>query len=249
MKKRFVAASLHFLSSALIISLFLSIVYFIWYPNPFYTIHSVFEAVKIILVVDLVLGPFLTLVIYNVKKPRAELVRDMSIIVLFQVSALIWGIHITYQMRPNFLVFQDDTFYSVLKEEIDVQGLHNNVTPPSFWQGPKLIYIEPIKGEAAMQYMDDILRNKVKALFYQADKYIPLTTNEKDINFNDVINHSVSFLYLSKREKRKKALESFLHERSASPDDYWYYPVENGSEYQGFIIFDKKDFSLVGVVD
>ena len=105
LKTRVIAAGLHFIVSFIVISIALSIIYFIWYPKPFYIIHSVFDAVKVALIVDLVLGPFLTFVVFNLSKPRLELIRDLSIIVLLQVVALSWGLHITHKMRPDFFCF------------------------------------------------------------------------------------------------------------------------------------------------
>ena len=250
MKTRLAAAGVHFMASALVISLALSVIYFIWYPKPFYSIHSVFDAVKIALIVDLVLGPFLTLVIFNVVKPRAELVRDISIIVLFQLAALSWGLHITHKMRPVFFVFQDNTFYSIIQEEIDVEGLSKNTSLPTFWQQPKSIYIEPLRGEEAMQRMDNIVQGgEIKGEMYQASKYRPLSKQMDSEYMQDILNHATSYKVLLKSKTWKTKVEHFLESEGGVGEDYLFYSLENATQFSGIIIFNKKDFSFAGLMD
>lgn len=249
MMTRLVFAGVHFIVSALIISLFLSGVYFIWYPTPFDTMHSVFDVVKIVLVVDLVLGPFLTFVVFNVNKPRAELVRDLCIVFLMQISAFVWGVYVTYDMRPGFLVFQGGTFYSVINKDIDSGKLNENISFPAVWERPRLAYIEPLKGGAGVKFMENILKNGGEGLFYDAEKYQPLT-KEKDNSFlSDVINHQLTANIVLRSEVNKLAVDKFLKSHGGVFEDYLFYPVENGNEYVGIIIFNKSDFSMVGVFD
>ena len=250
MKTRFVAAGSHFLASVFVISIFLSVVYFIWYPKPFYIIHSVFDAVKITIVVDLILGPFLTLVIFNVLKPRAELIRDISIIVLFQLVALSWGIHITHKMRPVFLVFQGDTFYSIIQKEIDVEGLSENVSLPTIWQQPESIYIEPLRGEEAIRHMDDFIKGKgIKGEMYQTKRYMPLSMQMHSKDMQDILNHATAYTVLLRSKTWKNKLKQFLESEDSVGEDYLFYSIENPGTYSGIIIYNKEDFSFAGLMD
>ena len=250
MKTRLTAAGIHFLGSAIIISLFLSVVYFIWYPQPFYIIHSVFDAVKVALVVDLILGPFLTLVIFNLEKPRSELTRDISIIILIQLSALSWGMHITHKMRPVFFVFQDDTFYSLIKEDIDLETLNKKMNPPQIWQQPKWAYIEPLSPEESFQRMDDVIHGKiVDGLMYQADKYRPLSLQQDNKYRQDIINHAIGSSTLLNSNTWGGEVEQFLQAQTGTINDYLFFPIENPGKYSGIIIFNKHDFSFAGLIN
>ncbi len=249
MKTRFTVAGLHLLGSAVVISLALSAVYCVWYPKPFYIIHSVFDAVKIALAVDLVLGPFLTLIIFNVAKPRSELIRDISIIVVFQIVALSWGLHITYKMRPEFLVFQGGTFYSIIKKEINVDELSENVSLPTVWQQPKLIYIEPLSSQQAIERMDDVLKGgEIIGEMYQAKKYRPLSIDMESQYMQDVIKHATSYTTLLKSKTWKTKVERFLASAGGAGEDYMFYSLENAIQFSGIIIFNKKDFSYAGLI-
>ena len=250
MKTRLTAAGIHFLLSASVIFLFLSVIYLIWYPEPFHTIHSVFDAVKIALLVDLVLGPFLTLVIFNLRKPRSELIRDISIIILIQFSALIWGMHITHKMRPVFMVFQGDTFYSIIKEDIKIDVLNENISPPAIWQQPEWAYIEPLNSEEAIQRMDNVVRGKlIKGEMYQANKYRPLSMQIDSLYMQDILNHTMSGSKLLNTMTWGQQIEQFLQIQNRTIEDLLFYPVINPGKFDGIIIFNKNDFSFAGLIN
>lgn len=250
MKTRFIAAGLHFLASAFVISLALSIIYFIWYPAPFYTIHSVFNAVKVLLLVDLVLGPFLTMLIFNVLKPRSELIRDVSIIVMFQLLALGWGIHITYKMRPDFFVFQDNTFYSILKYEVNVEGLNDDVSPPEIWQRPKAIYVEPFDQQEAAQRLQSVMHGeRIPGAMYQVERYRPLSLQMDSQYMQDIIHKSTEYTVLLNSKTWKSKVEKFLSANEGDGEDYLFYSMENADNFSGIIIFNRKDFSFAGLME
>lgn len=248
MTSRLTAAGWHFLASAVVVSLFLGVVYFVWYPQPFYIIHSVFDAVKIVLMVDLVLGPLLTFVIYNTLKPRAELFRDISFIVILQIVALGWGAHITYKMRPDFFVYYDGTFYSILSAQIQVKNL-NDVLPPAIWQKPKFIYIEPLLSEEAVKRMDQVLGGeKIAGEMYQSERYKPLSMKIDGKFMQDIINKTVAYTTLLKSKTWKNQLEQFLQFEANPGESYLFYSVENPPQFSGIIIFNKNDFSFAGLM-
>ena len=54
---------------------------------------------------DLALGPTLTLIIANPRKPRRVLARDIAVIVTVQLAALIYGATTLWQGRPLYYTF------------------------------------------------------------------------------------------------------------------------------------------------
>ena len=50
----------HFLLSAVIVSVILACIFFVWYPSPLFEINGATDILKILVGVDLVLGPLLT---------------------------------------------------------------------------------------------------------------------------------------------------------------------------------------------
>ena len=55
----------HFCLSALIVLTVLTVILAVWYPGPFFQIIGAFEVIKILIAVDLVLGPLLTLILFK----------------------------------------------------------------------------------------------------------------------------------------------------------------------------------------
>jgi len=104
------AAGLHFLGSVLVAALAAALVFLVWYPHPYGLLSGGLHLFLILVSVDVVCGPLLTLVLFNPKKPRRELVTDMGLVVLIQLAALGYGLHTVYQARPLFLVHEVDRF-------------------------------------------------------------------------------------------------------------------------------------------
>jgi len=248
LKTRLAAAGLHLLMSALVISLSLSVIYFVWYPKPFYIIHSVFDAVKIVLLVDLVLGPLLTLVVFNRQKPRKVLMRDMSIILIIQISALSWGMHVTYKMRPVYFVFQGDTFFPVVKEEINSDDSNDAVARPAIWQSPKTVYIEPLDKKIAIQRIKDFAKGKkIESELYQTEKYKPLSLQEDSEYRREVTRQAMPYSILLESKTWKTGVEQLVSSRGGVIEDYLFYPVEN-DRFRGLIAYNRKDYSYAGLV-
>lgn len=62
------ATTNHLLLSVVIFSLLFGILIFFWYPSPYFSASGGWEGLKIAAAVDLVLGPILTLIVFNTKK-------------------------------------------------------------------------------------------------------------------------------------------------------------------------------------
>lgn len=242
-KYRLLAAGIHFLFSAAILSLLLAVVYFIWYPHPYHTVQSVFDVVKLLIGVDLVLGPLLMFVIFNLSKPRRELVRDVSIIVLFQVSALLWGGHITYKMRPLFAVFQEASFHMVVRQDINIEKLSDDVSLPAIWQKPKLIYVEPLSGDEKVQQIVGMLSGEVKDVMFQAERYRPFSNY-----LDNVLAQALDSSKIVQEPDNKTHINSLLDEYGGAMDEYALYPVVSGF-FSSVIVFNRNNFSPLEVVD
>ncbi|WP_227523177.1 TfpX/TfpZ family type IV pilin accessory protein, partial [Psychrobacter sp. Sarcosine-3u-12] len=90
-----------------------------------------------ILLVDLVLGPLLTFIIY--KKNKKTLIVDLTIIILLQLNALGYGVYTVYQARPVWIAYVVDRFELVRANDVfdDYEKKYNL---PKL--GPKYIYVD-----------------------------------------------------------------------------------------------------------
>ncbi len=121
MSSRFQTFLIHLAISALIALAVIGLVFFIWYPAPLHTAVGVTQIFLILLAVDVVLGPLLTLLVYKVGKKT--LVMDLTVIVVLQLGALSYGLWTVAEGRPAWLVFAVDRFELVRVLDIDERKL------------------------------------------------------------------------------------------------------------------------------
>lgn len=122
-RERLVASGLHLLVSVLFAAAASVLVYGLWYPGAFRDLADGTRLLLLIMTVDVVLGPMLTFAVFDRRKGRSHLQRDISTIALIQMVALMYGIYTVYLARPVALVFEHDRFrvisaVDVLEEEL-----------------------------------------------------------------------------------------------------------------------------------
>ena len=149
---RYNAAATHLGISAAVIAIFFSIVFFIWYPAPYFSIEGTYDVIIILIAVDLVLGPLLTLVIFKTGKPGLKF--DLSMIALVQISALLYGGNTIYSERPYFIAFAVNQF-SVIQANVATKEMDLSLIDPKInykHLGPSYVYAEnPPDSELAMR--------------------------------------------------------------------------------------------------
>jgi hypothetical protein len=141
MSLRVRASGLHFLISASIALLSSLLVFLLWYPSPYPTLAGGLTLFAMLVGIDVVLGPFLTALVANPAKPRAELRRDIGLIVLVQLLAFGYGMYTIAMARPVHLVFEVDRLQVVSAADIDPSQLGKAL--PAYrqlpWTGPTLL--------------------------------------------------------------------------------------------------------------
>lgn len=114
---RFQAAAGHLVISLIIGLIVLSTMLFVWFPSPLFYAMGGAELLLLIVGVDVVIGPLITLIIFNPKKKF--LLIDLSIIALLQMAALGYGVFAMYSGRPVYIVATDVDFKIVTASELD----------------------------------------------------------------------------------------------------------------------------------
>ena len=145
--ERLRAAGIHLVLSLAIAALAALLVFVVWYPYPYREISGGRELFLIVMGVDVVLGPLITLAIFNRRKPMKELRRDLAIVVLIQLAALGYGLWTVFLSRPVHLVFEIDRFRIIHAYEVDERLL---VRKPADVEalpllGPTLLAVRPFK--------------------------------------------------------------------------------------------------------
>ena len=118
LRRRARAAGLHFLISAVIAALAAALVFGLWYPGFYRTVSGGHDLFVLITSVDVVLGPLLTFAVFNVAKGRKHLRRDLGVIGLIQMAALVYGLQTVYVVRPIAMIFDVDRFRVITSAEV-----------------------------------------------------------------------------------------------------------------------------------
>lgn len=146
---RMLACGMHFLASLVVAVLAALLVFFMWYPYPYREISGGRELFLIMISVDIVLGPLITLAVFNKNKPKAELYRDLIIVIFIQLVALTYGLWTVFIARPVHMVFEIDRFRVI--HAIDVEESSLVQTPRGIkalpLTGPTLLAVRPFKDD------------------------------------------------------------------------------------------------------
>jgi hypothetical protein len=159
-RDRLQASAAHLLISLVIAALAALLVLGVWYPYPYREISGGRELFFLIVTVDVILGPLITLAIFNRKKPWGVLRRDLLVISAIQMSALAYGLHTVYITRPVHMVFEYYRFHVVhaidVPQDMLVKAPADVEPMPMF--GPTLLSLRPFKDskEKADATFDDI---------------------------------------------------------------------------------------------
>jgi len=104
------AAGIHLLISVLVAALAAALVFGLWYPGAYGLLSGGRNLFLLLIAVDILLGPLLTFVVFDLRKGWPHLRRDLAVIGTLQVVALAYGLHTVYVARPIATVFEVDRF-------------------------------------------------------------------------------------------------------------------------------------------
>lgn len=154
MSLRFKAFFIHICLSAVLAVLAMLLVFKLWYPAPLHVAVGVTQIFLLLLLVDVVLGPLLTLLVY--KPGKKTLVLDLAVIAVLQLSALCYGLWVVAEGRPAWLVFNADRFDLV--RALDIDGRKLDAALPEYRNpslfGPRWVAaVSPVDADARNELM------------------------------------------------------------------------------------------------
>ena len=151
---RWKAAAIHVSISALIGLVSATLIFFVWYPHPYGQAAGADKLVLLLLGVDIVLGPLLTLIVFRAGKWGMRF--DLTVIGIAQACAFLYGTSVIVRARPAFIVANVDRFSLVTANDIDAAD-YAKAKRPEFrsapWTGPRII--------GALPPTDTAERNKI----------------------------------------------------------------------------------------
>jgi hypothetical protein len=136
---RWKAFGIHLAISAVLGACILGVLFFVWFPPPLFSVIGADRLGVLIIVIDVIVGPFLTLIVFN--KAKKWLKFDLAVIALLQLGFLAYGLSFMLPYRPVFLVAAVDRFELVLAQDLSPADLRQGQAPQFrrlSWTGPVL---------------------------------------------------------------------------------------------------------------
>lgn len=234
LRYKFKASGIHFSISSAIFAVILYFILVYWYPFPYFVTDGGWQGVRLMIAVDLVLGPFLTFLVFDYKKKRREIVFDLSVIATVQLTALVWGGLAVYSQRPAVIVQMDEVFRSVTAKPYEDQGVELSQISAMSPQHPPVVYSLP------PQTREDYLAQRKRILKgiginAQVEIYRPLADYLSQV-FEFRLDMQAE---LAEHEDLKIELEEFLRKQEAKLDDFYFMPYL-GRYTMAILVFDKK---------
>lgn len=139
MSLRVRAFLLHLVVSIVVVLLGGGLLFSLWYPVPLREAVGAGDIFLLLLLVDALLGPLLTFVVFKVDKK--SLVFDLAVIAVMQLTALLYGFSALAEGRPAWLVFSVDRFDLV--RALDIEARYLEGAQPQYrdtsWLGPRWV--------------------------------------------------------------------------------------------------------------
>lgn len=123
LRRRAKAAGIHLLISAAVAAAAAALVFGVWFPGIYRQVAGGRDLFILITSVDVVLGPLLTFAVFNLKKGWPHLRRDLAVIAVIQLAALVYGLVAVYDARPVAMVFEVDRFRVITVAQVEVDEL------------------------------------------------------------------------------------------------------------------------------
>ena len=123
LRNRARAAGIHLLISAAVAVVAAGLVFGVWFPGIYREVAGGRDLFMLITSVDVVLGPLLTFAVFNLKKGWPHLRRDLAVIGVIQLAALVYGLITVYGARPVAMVFESDRFRVVSVAQVAMDEL------------------------------------------------------------------------------------------------------------------------------
>lgn len=232
---RFGAFAIHLGISLLIFLVVGWIILAHWYPDFFFTADGGWQGIRIIALVDLVLGPTLTLVVY--KKGKPSLKFDLTVIALFQTVCLAAGIWVVYSERPLAMVYADGSFQTMTAD--DYQEANRPI--PRF-EGfsdspPHWIFVQLPEDPESQSTVRKESRLKGRSIKTAVEYYVPFEPENVMLDRDGLTPYELERVGIG-------ALEEFAHENGGVVDDYIFLPF--GTRYeQALIAMHRKNGQLL----
>jgi len=238
----------HLIISLLVFSTLVLTMYFFWFPGELFFLDGGLEGLKLVAMVDLVLGPLLTILLIKPGKKKKLIAIDLSMIALLQLTALAYGFYTTYHQHTAAIVFAENKFNTLSiasQREANAELVKRELTPTSldlYGSQPYPYHIYTVKpvGQSMGRYVADLLNGYPEA-HERSDKYLAIADHYNEMRQDRLQKEEL------KEEGSWKVIATELHKHNHSIEKFDLYPFR--ARYaSGVAVFNPSTMRIVDYI-
>ena len=239
------AFAIHLVLSLVVFSSLVLTMWFYWFPGELFILDGGWQGLKIVALIDIVLGPALTLLLF--RPGKKSLVLDMSVVAAFQIAALSYGFYTTHQQRTLALVLTDDGFVTLPAADHlaanDTLALKEK-QPKSVAEfknsTPALIGTELPTAETFGQFLADAL-NDFPPAHERSDKFKSIESSIDEINRKALSAETIA----AHPDNAKIKASALKHETTLEAVQVLKFEARYGS---GVVLFDPERLEIIDYI-
>lgn len=237
---RLKATAIHLSISFVVAAIVGVVLYFLWYPAPFFIAAGASVLMLLLMGVDVCIGPLLTSIVFSPAKKRSALRFDIAVIAVLQTAAFAYGTYVICQARPVFIVGEVDRLVLIAAEEIDDKDLAKATLPQAqsiSWTGPKLIGVIPPTGPEVYDLVVQAMQDG-KTISQMPQLYVPYPEVTQGL-----LKHAQALSHLRglSAEQQKQVEDLLAHARNGGYE-LVFLPLERHDHFYTAIL--RKDTAL-----
>ena len=199
---RYRASLTHLAISAVFVGAILAIVFLIWYPGATFEIAGAVNPVYVLVGVDLVLGPLLTLIVYKQGKPGLKF--DLAFIATVQLTALVYGASTLHSERPRYLVFAVDRVTLVASKTVDESLIRDeSIATKPLGKIVRVFARAPADPDEFQRFLNSVLFDGIPDLERRTEFWEPWESGFDEISM--AVQPLATFTPASEEERRRVA--------------------------------------------
>ena len=234
LKTKLKATGVHLSMSVIVFAYLAYQIYYNWYPQPYFEIDGGWQGIRLVGAVDLVLGPLITFLIFDLRKSRRAILFDLLTILVIQVAALAYGVYTTYTQRPIAIVMVDEfvipatmEHYGGKLESVEQLKQFSDEKPP-------IIFAELPTDRAGL---DETIRIKLKEKVLE-NAQLQLYRSQPEL-LEELEERQPLFFDRLDFYGGRKAYEGWLQVQGKSADEVLVAPF-TGRYGNAWLVFDRK---------
>ncbi len=235
-KKRLYFFYAHLGISFIILLILMYLIFYRWYPHDLFYTSGGWHGTKIVFLIDMILGPMLTLIVTNSSKKNSELIRDLCFCAIVQITALGYGISLLVNTKPTVLSIHSGAIHTIQQSQIEKIPDKNAFKGHS--NTPPLIYSDDIS-----RYDLSLPEFNAKAnaiLKYAADYSAPM--HAVPITFDSLNNRTEELRLLTTKSLNSIKQSHNYNNRQLEllQKENWFVLEIDGSFKNAYLAFDQE---------